>query len=65
MTSADPSINISNAQYLEESQSANVTEGEGAWGDDIEALEQRAQVAKREAQARRKQIPPFVQKLNR
>lgn len=35
------------------------------WGDDIANLEARAQVAKREAQAKRKQIPPFVQKLNR
>ena len=67
MTSTNPPMNINNntAQYSEESQPASVTEGEGAWGDDIEALEQRAQVAKREAQARRKQIPPFVQKLNR
>lgn len=28
-------------------------------------LEQRAQIAKKEAQAKRKQIPPFVQKLRR
>ncbi|OQV00685.1 hypothetical protein CLAIMM_06150 [Cladophialophora immunda] len=34
------------------------------WEDDIAELEARAQVAKREAQAKRKQIPPFVQKLN-
>ncbi|OAP61553.1 hypothetical protein AYL99_03756 [Fonsecaea erecta] len=34
------------------------------WEDDISVLEARAQVAKREAQLRRKQIPPFVQKLN-
>ncbi|ORY56942.1 uncharacterized protein BCR38DRAFT_414254 [Pseudomassariella vexata] len=33
--------------------------------DNIEVLEERAQRAKREAQAKRKQIPPFVQKLNR
>lgn len=33
--------------------------------DNIELLEERAQRAKREAQAKRKQIPPFVQKLNR
>lgn len=38
---------------------------EAAWDDDIAELEARAQVAKREAQAKRKQIPPFVQKLNR
>lgn len=35
------------------------------WSDDIADLEARAQVAKREAQGKRKQIPPFVQKLNR
>jgi heat shock transcription factor len=31
--------------------------------DNIELLEERAQRAKRDAQAKRKQIPPFVQKL--
>lgn len=38
---------------------------EGAWGDDLNELKQRAQAAKREAQSKRKQIPPFVQKLAR
>lgn len=33
--------------------------------DNIELLEERAAAAKREAQAKRKQIPPFVQKLSR
>lgn len=33
--------------------------------DNIERLEEMAQRAKREAQAKRKQIPPFVQKLSR
>lgn len=33
--------------------------------DSIERLEERATVAKREAQSKRKQIPPFVQKLSR
>lgn len=33
--------------------------------DNVEELEERAQKAKREAQAKRKQIPPFVQKLSR
>lgn len=33
--------------------------------DSIERLEEMAQRAKREAQAKRKQIPPFVQKLSR
>jgi heat shock transcription factor len=41
--------------------------GEGTWPpmDEEEDLEQRAQAAKKEAQAKRKQIPPFVQKLSR
>jgi heat shock transcription factor, other eukaryote len=48
-----------------EQQNENVQNTENAWGDDIEELERQAQIAKREAQAKRKQIPPFVQKLNR
>lgn len=39
-------------------------EGEGE-DDNIEELEERAQRAKRDAQAKRKQIPPFVQKISR
>jgi hypothetical protein len=35
------------------------------WGENLAELEQRALVAKRDAQAKRKQIPPFVQKLRR
>jgi heat shock transcription factor len=42
----------------------NATEG-GAGQDNVEVLEEMAQKAKREAQAKRKQIPPFVQKLSR
>ncbi|KAL4892067.1 hypothetical protein BDV59DRAFT_57158 [Aspergillus ambiguus] len=38
--------------------------GEGGWGETLDELYQRAMVAKREAQAKRKQIPPFVQKLS-
>lgn len=33
--------------------------------DSVEVLEEMAQKAKRESQAKRKQIPPFVQKLSR
>ena len=33
--------------------------------DNIELLEERAAIAKREAASKRKQIPPFVQKLSR
>ncbi len=36
-----------------------------AENDSIERLEERAAAAKRDAQSKRKQIPPFVQKLNR
>ncbi|TAQ83730.1 hypothetical protein B7494_g7944 [Chlorociboria aeruginascens] len=42
-------------------QNPNAAMGEN---DNIEMLEERANVAKREAQAKRKQIPPFVQKLS-
>ena len=45
---------------------ANAGQGEsGPWGESLEELYQRALAAKREAQAKRKQIPPFVQKLSR
>ncbi|KAI9647234.1 Heat shock transcription factor [Ciborinia camelliae] len=44
-----------------DSQNGNGTSGEN---DDIEALEEKAAVAKRDAQSKRKQIPPFVQKLS-
>jgi len=33
--------------------------------ENIDLLEEKAAIAKREAQAKRKQIPPFVQKLSR
>ncbi|KAJ5566711.1 uncharacterized protein N7459_010093 [Penicillium hispanicum] len=43
----------------------NSGQGEsGAWGESLEELYQRALAAKKEAQAKRKQIPPFVQKLS-
>lgn len=38
---------------------------EEAWNNDDAALAQKALVAKREAQSKRKSIPPFVQKLSR
>jgi heat shock transcription factor len=40
-------------------------QGTSGWVNNDEHLEQRALQAKREAQAKRKQIPPFVQKLSR
>ncbi|KAA8642860.1 hypothetical protein EYZ11_009691 [Aspergillus tanneri] len=36
----------------------------GGWGESLDELYQRALVAKKDAQAKRKQIPPFVQKLS-
>lgn len=45
---------------------ANAGGGEsGVWGESLEELYRRAMTAKRESQAKRKQIPPFVQKLSR
>ena len=42
------------------------TQGNGMEeSDNIELLEEKAAVAKRDAQSKRKQIPPFVQKLSR
>ena len=38
---------------------------EDAWMNNGDDLEQKAMIAKRETQAKRKQIPPFVQKLTR
>ncbi|KAL8951782.1 MAG: hypothetical protein Q9222_002273 [Ikaeria aurantiellina] len=37
---------------------------EVAWGNSVDDLDQKAIVAKKDAQAKRKQIPPFVQKLS-
>lgn len=48
-----------------EAGNAQAAKPDSDWSDDIADLEAKAQVAKREAQAKRKQIPPFVQKLNR
>ncbi len=49
--------------WMDNTNGAHAPDAE--WGDDIAVLEARAQIAKRDAQAKRKQIPPFVQKLNR
>ena len=38
---------------------------EDGWNNDDDNLAQKAQVAKKEAQLKRKSIPPFVQKLSR
>ncbi|KAI1471446.1 uncharacterized protein F4812DRAFT_179016 [Daldinia caldariorum] len=49
---------------FDENLIANPSNGTIDEHDNIELLEEKAQRAKREAQAKRKQIPPFVQKLN-
>ncbi|KAJ5941718.1 hypothetical protein N7516_001886 [Penicillium verrucosum] len=51
------------ASYVE--NGGNTGNGEsGAWGESLEELYRRALAAKRDSQAKRKQIPPFVQKLS-
>ncbi|EED24565.1 heat shock transcription factor Hsf1, putative [Talaromyces stipitatus ATCC 10500] len=52
-----------NRSFEQSSVSSVPDSGGDGWGESIAELEQRALVAKREAQAKRKQIPPFVQKL--
>jgi heat shock transcription factor, other eukaryote len=59
---------VSRGNNWQDLNNSSVQPGQGAWeamdeGEDD--LEQRALVAKKEAQAKRKQIPPFVQKLSR
>ena len=38
---------------------------DGGWVNEEDDLERLAEIAKRDSQAKRKQIPPFVQKLSR
>ena len=52
----------SDPQWTEQGNAQRV---DSAWADDLDDLRKRAQIAKREAQSKRKQIPPFVQKLAR
>ena len=52
-------------QFGDESMDAQGANGAVEESDSIERLEERAAIAKREAQSKRKQIPPFVQKLSR
>ncbi|BDD58901.1 stress-responsive transcription factor hsf1 [Monascus purpureus] len=42
----------------------STSEPAGGWGESLDHLYQRALIAKKDAQAKRKQIPPFVQKLS-
>lgn len=50
-----PSLSANGVQQL----------GEAAWGNSGDDLDHKALVAQGDAQAKRKQIPPFVQKLSR
>ena len=50
---------------LQWTEQGNAQRLQGAWGDDLDELKQRAQGAKRDSQSKRKQIPPFVQKTAR
>lgn len=52
----------SDPQWTEQ---GNAQQLHSAWAGDLEDLRQKAQVAKRDALSKRKQIPPFVQKLAR
>lgn len=52
-------------QFGDEMLDPQSTNGLMEENDNIELLEERAAVAKRDAQSKRKQIPPFVQKLSR
>jgi heat shock transcription factor, other eukaryote len=59
------SYNESSGLHWVDSANGSGQQLDSAWNDDIDALEQRAQTAKKIAQEKRKQIPPFVQKLSR
>jgi heat shock transcription factor, other eukaryote len=52
-------------QNYDESSLVPAGNGQVEETDDVDVLEERALQAKRDAQANRKQIPPFVQKLSR
>lgn len=64
-----PNQLVSRNRGYEQSPAATDNSGgtgeSGGWGESLDELYRRASVAKREAQAKRKQIPPFVQKLSR
>jgi heat shock transcription factor len=52
-------------QNFDDSSLVPISNGQVEETDDVEVLEERALQAKRDAQTKRKQIPPFVQKLSR
>ena len=65
MVTRGSSQKVSNGPW-QSTTSNNVTQvTEKAWQNDNSDLEQRAIAVEREARVKRKQIPPFVQKLSR
>ncbi|KAL9107457.1 MAG: hypothetical protein Q9227_007654 [Pyrenula ochraceoflavens] len=58
----------SGVQWVDQNRNAvqanAVQANEPGYSDDVQELERRAQIAKKEATTKRKQIPPFIQKLS-
>lgn len=65
VTNRARTYNETNGLQWVDSSNGTTQQVDSAWNDDLDHLEQEAQVAKKEAQGKRKQIPPFVQKLSR
>jgi heat shock transcription factor len=74
----DDGTEMNSGQLVRRNQNQQVASRRGQWDgfpsptqqqwetvDDDEELEQKAAIAKKDAQSKRKQIPPFVQKLSR
>lgn len=58
-------LNTNGGQWMPEPTSAKPGPETPTWEDDIDDLEEKAQIAKKDAQTKRKAIPPFVLKLRR
>jgi heat shock transcription factor len=74
----DDGTEMNSGQLVRRNQNQQLASRRGQWDgfpsptqqqwetvDDDEELEQKAAIAKKDAQSKRKQIPPFVQKLSR
>jgi heat shock transcription factor len=74
----DDGTDMNSGQLVRRNQNQELASRRGQWDgfpsptqqqweavDDDEELEQKAAIAKKDAQSKRKQIPPFVQKLSR
>lgn len=59
------SYNDTTAEAWPAVQNSTVQTPADGWADENDDINRKAEVAKRETQAKRKQIPPFVQKLSR